>query len=116
MFRPKSNNNTRQAPTDLDQPPLEPILDFDLTRPWPEIYFGQRFGPGLLNKSMKAGYLIIAEIPEIPYPVMIKESRWCDGVLEVLTLEGWRIPDRLFTRRSLKGLTSSGLLMERKQT
>jgi len=106
----------RKAPTEVDDVPLKPIVEFDLRRPYPARYFGQRFGPSLIDKAMKAGFTVVAEIPEIPYPIIITESRWCDTVLEVLTLEGWRIPDRLLTRRSMKGFTTSGLLMEAKET
>jgi len=102
MFRPKSAN-TRQAPTDLDQPPPEPVLDFDLTRPWPEKYFGQRFGPGFLRKVLRSGRYILCEIEGVPEQWSVSDARWEGTVLEVYTLQGWRIADRLWTVETLKG-------------
>lgn len=117
---------TRSTPTDLDEAPdktLKPVLEFDITKAnkygsptWPERWFGQKFGPSLIRKSLASGLCVVAEIKEIPYPVAIKEARWMDGSLEVLTLEGWRLPERLFTRSSMVGFTSSGLLKEEKET
>lgn len=101
---------------DLDDTPLAPILEFDLTRPWPERYFNQRFGPALVRKALASGLIVVAEVADIPYPIAIKEVRWAGEVLEVMTLEGPRIADRLFTRKSMAGFTSSGLLMEKKET
>lgn len=114
------NWSSRQSPTDLDTPPqLEPVLEFDIRRnripgsdSWPQKYFGQRFGPSLINRALKAGLVVVAEIEGYPYPVAIKQARWFGQVLEVITLEGPRIPERLFTRKSLKGFTSSGLMVE----
>lgn len=109
------NWSSRQSPTDLDQnPQLEPVLEFDLTRPWPEKYFGQKFGPSFIRKVIAKGFVVVAEVPDVPYPIAIKEARWNCEVLEVMTLEGPKVPDRLFTRTSMKGFTSSGLLMENK--
>jgi hypothetical protein len=114
------NWSSRQSPTDLDTPPLEPVLEFDIRRnvakpgvtAWPEKYFGQRFGPSLIRKALRAGLVVVAEIEGLPYPIAIKDARWDGEILEVVTLEGPRIPDRLFTRKSLKGFTSSGLLKD----
>jgi len=109
--------SSRQGPGDLDQnPQLEPVLEFDLQRPWPEKYFGQKFGPGFIRKVISKGFVVVAEVPDVPYPIAIKEARWAGEVLEVVTLEGPRVPQRLFTRTSMKGFTSSGLLMEDKVT
>ena len=115
--------NSRQTPTDLDDTPLAPVLEFDYQRSrihgtdsWPPRHYGQKFGPSLIRKALASGLVVAAEIDEIPYPVAIREARWEGSTLEVLTLEGWRIPERLFTRTSVKGLSSSGLLKERKET
>lgn len=119
---PRSYNN-RQTPTDLDDTPLAPVLEFDYQRSrvpgtdsWPARHYGQKFGPSLVRRALASGLVVLAEVSEIPYPVAIKEARWEGPALEVLTLEGWRIPERLFTRVSVKGLTSSGLLKEAKET
>ena len=102
---PRDKYNQRKSPTDLDQPPekLAPLLEFDLTKPWPERYFGQRFGPSLIRKAQAAGYYVMAEIDDAPVPVTVNDARWEGEVLEVLTLEGYRIPQRLFTLTSLRG-------------
>lgn len=108
--------NARQSPGDLDDTPLKPILEFDLRRPWPERYFNQRFGPTLIRKAINGGWMVFAEVADVPYPVAIKEAQWTGDVLKVITLEGPRIAERLFTRKLMKNVTSSGLLMERKET
>lgn len=114
---PRDRWNQRKTPSDLDQPPQRAlVLEFDLRRPWPQTYFGQKFGPAYIRKVINAGWLVFAEVDDIPYPVAIKETRWAGDVLEVITLEGPRVADRLFTRKSMRGVTSSGLLMERKET
>ena len=119
---PRGYNN-RRTPTDLDDTPLAPVLEFDYQRSripgtdsWPPRHFGQKFGPSLIRKALASGLVVVAEVDEIPYPVAIKEARWEGQTLEVLTLEGWRIPERLFTRTSVQRLTSSGLLKESKET
>lgn len=101
----RRRGDTRQSPTDLDQPEekLAPILEFDLTKPWPATYYGSKFGPSLIRKALAAGLYIMAEIDEAPRPVVVSEARWEGEVLEVLTLEGYRIPSRLFTLTSLSG-------------
>jgi len=109
------NWSSRKGPSDLDEPPqLAPVLEFDIRRGdgWPTTYFGQKFGPSLIRKAIASGFIVVAEVPDVPYPIAIKEARWCGEVLEVITLEGPRVPDRLFTRTSMKGFTTSGLLME----
>lgn len=108
--------NSRQSPTDLDDVPVKRVLEFDITRPWPERYFNQRFGPSLVRQALASGLVVVAEVADIPYPIAVKEARWCGDVLEVMTLEGPRIAERLFTRKTMKGFTSSGLLMEEKET
>lgn len=105
------NWSSRQSPSDLDTPPqLEPVLDFDIRRnseygrtTWPEKHFGQKFGPAFINKALKAGKYVLADIEDFPRPVVVQGARWVGPVLEVLTLEGYRIPERVFTLESLKG-------------
>lgn len=111
--------NERQSPTDLDDSPnTVPSYEFDYRRcnesgkpSWPERHGKERFGPSLIRKALASGLMVFAEIDGFPYPVMIKEARWAGQVLEVSTLEGPRIAQRLFTRTSAKGMTSSGLLV-----
>lgn len=115
MFRPRSNSssNARQTPGELDDTPLKPILEFDYSRSqipgtgsWPSVHFGQKFGPSLIRKALKAGLYVMAEIDDAPRPVAVNEARWAGSsgsTLEVLTLEGYRIPSRVWTLTSLKG-------------
>lgn len=120
---PRDKYNSRKTPTDLDDTPLKPILEFDYQRSrvpgtdsWPARHYGIKFGPALVRRALASGLWVVAEVAEIPYPVVIKEARWEGQGLEVLTLEGWRSPDRLFTRTTAVGFTASGLLMEGKET
>jgi len=109
------NWSKRQGPQDFDDTAPEVVhYDFDHRRnttpgsaSWPE-----KFGPASIRKAWAAGLVVYAEIESWPHPVAIKEARWCNQVLEVMTVDGPRIADRLFTRDSVKGLTSSGLLIE----
>ena len=116
MFKPKSNSPTiRRAPTDLDESPapLAPVLEFDYERcndhgrdPWPTHHYGQKFGPSLIRKALKAGLYVMAEIDDAPRPVAVSDAHWAgaaNNVFEVVTAEGARIPTRVFTLRSLKG-------------
>ena len=111
--------NTRQSPTDQDDiTPSEPDYNFDYRRntepgkpSWPERHGKDRFGPALIGKSWKAGLVVVAEIPGFPYHVAVSQAKWSKQVLVVVTLEGERVPDRLYTRRSMKGFDSSGLLI-----
>ena len=84
----------RLSPTDLDLPPtkMEPVLDFELRHPWPERYFGQRFGPAYINKVLKSGRYILCELNDIPEHWPVADARWVGEVLEVYTLQGWRVP------------------------
>jgi hypothetical protein len=113
---PRDKYNSRQGPSDLEDVPLKAVLEFDIQRPWPQRYFNQRFGPALIRKALSSGLLVFAEVPDIPYPIAIKEVRWAGEILEVVTLEGPRIVARLFTRKSMKGVTCSGFLLEKKET
>jgi hypothetical protein len=105
------NWSSRQSPSDLDEPPqLEPVLDFDIQRnneygrdTWPKKYFGQTFGPSLINKAIRAGKYVVADIEGFPRPVVVTGARWVGPVLEVLCAEGYRIPQRIWTLETLKG-------------
>lgn len=115
------NWNDRHSPTDFDNTaPTTPDYTFDYRRDvspgakssWPERHQGEKFGPALIGKAWKAGMIVYAEIDGWPYPVAVQKAQWTANVLEVVTLDGPRIPRRLFTRPNAKGLTSSGLLIE----
>jgi hypothetical protein len=115
---PRDKYNSRQGPSDLEDVPLKAVLEFDIQRPWPQRYFNQRFGPSMVQRALRGGLVVYAEIAEAPYPIAIKEARWVGfgKILEVKTLEGWRVPERLFTRPDVTHLTGSGLLLEKKET
>lgn len=113
------NWNDRRNPTDFDNTaPEAPSLEFDYrhaggAEPWPLKHCGMKFGPSLIKRALASGLLVYAEVENVPYPVMVKEANWDEAnVLHVTTLEGPRIPQRLFTRPDARGLTSSGLLTE----
>lgn len=109
------NWSSRSSPTDLDIPPDKTVsYEFDhrrCTEPgkssWPE-----KFGPSTITKALKSGLIVCAEIEGFPYPVAIKQARWSGQTLEVITLEGPRVAQRIFTRPDAKGLTVGGVLME----
>lgn len=116
------NWSSRQSPTDLDQPPSK-VVDYSFdyrrdTRPgapssWPATHSGVKFGPSFIKKAWQSGLVVVAEIEGFPHPVAAMEVRWAAaGVMEVKTLEGFKVPQRLWTRSNAKGLTSSGLLIE----
>ena len=112
------NWNDRHTPTDFDNSAPQAVsLEFDYTHqggaePWPLRHSGQKFGPSLIRKAWAAGLVVYAEIQDWPYPVAVKEAQWTAGCLEVLTTAGPRIPKRLFTRATVKGLQSTGELIE----
>lgn len=117
----KLNWNARQSPTDLDDSPnITASYEFDYRRSstpgtpsWPERHGKEKFGPAIVKKAWKSGLVVVAEVEGFPHPVAAQEVRWgAAGVLEVKTLEGYRIPLRLYTRASAKGLDSTGLLIE----
>jgi hypothetical protein len=118
---PRLNWQQRQGPQDFDDTaPTATLLDFDYTHaggasPWPEKHGSIKFGPALIRRALASGLLVYAEVENVPYPVMVKETRWESGtgVFQVQTLEKWAIPRRVFTRSDAKGLTASGLLIER---
>lgn len=113
--------NTRQSPTDQDDiTPSEIDYRFDYRRcsepgkpSWPEKHSGQKFGPSFIRKAWKVGLVVVAEVEGFPYPIAVQDMRWgAHGVLEVKTLEGYRVAERIWTRPDARGLTSSGLLIE----
>lgn len=114
------NWSSRQSPTDLDEPPSKVVdYSFDYHRccepgkpSWPEKHSGVRFGPSFIRKAWASGLVVYAEIEGWPYPVAVKEAQWTANCLEVVTTAGPRIPQRLFTRDSVKGLMSTGELIE----
>lgn len=106
------NREQRHSPTDLDESPakLAPVLEFDISRlnqamkdPWPEKYFGQKFGPSLIRKALAAGLYVMAEIEGFPRPVVVSDAKWDGGAFVVVTAEGLQIPERIWTLSSLKG-------------
>jgi len=111
------NWNNRQNPTDFDNTaPTTPDYSFDHRRSsapgvpsWPD-----KFGPSNIRRAWKAGLVVVAEIEGFPHPVAVSEARWTEfgKILEVKTLEGYRVANRIWTRTSAKNLTSSGLLIE----
>lgn len=110
----------RQSPGEFDESaPTEIDYSFDYTRStipgtpsWPEKHSGQKFGPSFIKACWKKGLIVVAEVEGFPRPIAIQEMRWGPhGVLEVKTLEGFRIAERLFTRTSAKGLSSCGELL-----
>ena len=109
---------TRQSPTDLeDAGEIEQSLEFDYTHaggaePWPKTHGRVKFGPSLIRQAWSSGLIVLAEIDGFPSAVAVKEAQWTAGVLEVKTLDGPRIPRRLFTRSDVKGLKSTGEYME----
>lgn len=112
------NFNSRRSPDDFDNTaPQQPSLEFDYTHkggaePWPLTHSGMKFGPSLIARAWKTGLVVYAEVDGFPYPVAVQKAQWTNHCLEVITLDGPRIPRRLFTRTTTKGLTSSGLLIE----
>lgn len=113
--------NERQSPTDLDDSPDVTVdYSFDYTRgtqhgepSWPEKHSGQKFGPSFIGKAWKAGLVVVAEVEGFPHPVAVTESKWvAQGVIAVKVSGSWLIPNRLWTRDTVKGLDSTGLLIE----
>lgn len=112
----------RQSPTDLDDEtptaPAPPEFDYRHkggASPWPERhrFTGIKFGPALIKAAWKTGLVVIAEIDGFDHPVAVTESRWnAAKCFEVKTLEGWRLPLRVRTLVSSKGLRSTGEYIE----
>lgn len=90
---------------DSDQPPVKAVLvlDFDISAPFPEKHNGQRFGPRLIERSLQAGSYVMAELIGITGQFPVSSARWEFDALEVLIINGWRLPERLFTLKTLQG-------------
>lgn len=105
----------RQNPGEFDETaPPAVTYEFDHRRntlpgsdSWPK-----GFGPSTIGKAWRNGLVVVAEIQSYPHPVAVVESRWGKGiagrVLEVRDQGRWHVPDRLYTRTSVKGLSSTG--------
>lgn len=113
--------NERHGPDEFDDTaPSTPDYSFDYRRnttsgssSWPERHGPDRFGPALIGKAWKAGLVVVAEVQGLPHPVAVTESRWgAQGVLQVKVSSCWQIPERIWTRDTVKGLDSTGLLVE----
>lgn len=118
-------NETRHSPTDLDEPDEKPkltreTLQFDYrykggATPWPERHkFSKvKFGPALVKAAWKVGLIVLAEVEGFPNPIAVTETRWnAAKCFEVKTLEGYRLPLRIFTRTNTRGLQSTGEWIE----
>lgn len=116
------NWSSRQSPTDLDDSPNVTVgpPEFDYTHkggatPWPERhkFTGIKFGPALIKAAWKAGLVVIAEVDGFPNPVAVTEARWnAAKCFEVKCQEGWRLPRRIRTLTSTRGLQSTGEYIE----
>lgn len=114
------NWTARQSPGEHDDiAPQEIDHSFDYRRntepsqpSWPEKHSGQKFGPSFIRAAWKKGLVVYAEVTGFPRPLAVQEARWGPhGVLEIKTLEGFRIAERLFTRPDATGLSSCGELL-----
>lgn len=114
----------RQSPGEFDEsgPPPKPTYEFDLRRSaepgtpsWPAKVQGQTFGPSFIGKAWKAGLVVVAEIDGLPHPVAATETKWSNGILVVKCAEGWRPPERIWTRKTVKGLSSCGELLSEEE-
>jgi hypothetical protein len=110
---------SRQNPGEFDTTAPEVVsMEFDYrhaggANPWPEKHCGIKFGPALIKRAWASGLLVFAEVEGFPYPMAAKEARWTKNhVLEIVTLEGLALPTRLFTRKTARGVTVGGLLIE----
>src|SRR5690349_9366655 len=103
-------SSSRHGPDEFDDiVPPAPDYTFDHRRDttpgaqsWPD-----KFGPSNIRKAWKAGLVVVAEIEGFPHPVAVSEARWMAQVLEVKTLEGYRVADRIWTRPDARGLRST---------
>lgn len=116
---PRLNWVNRQGPGEFEvSAPTEVSYEFDYSHQggvegWPTTHCGVKFGPALIKKAWASGLFVFAEVDGYPYPMAVKEAKWCKGnILEVKLSEGPRVATRIFTRRSAKGLTVGGLLIE----
>lgn len=115
----------RQSPGEFDEtaPPPKPTYEFDLRRDtspgakssWPERLQGERFGPTFIGRAWKAGLVVVAKIEGLPHPVAAVETKWSSGILVIKTAEGWRTPERIWTRKTVRGLSSCGELLREEE-
>lgn len=123
MTGSRLNWNARQSPTDMDDTaPVKCDYQFDLHRnttpgsqSWPAKVQGETFGPTFIGKAWKAGLVVVAEIDGLPHPVAATETRWSNGILVVKCQEGWKIPSRIWTRTTVRGLSSCGELLSEEE-
>jgi hypothetical protein len=121
----RHGSETRHSPTDLDEPdekptPTRETLQFDYgykggATPWPERHkFSKvKFGPALVKKAWKSGLVVVAYVEGFPNPVAVTETRWnAANCFEVKCAEGWRLPLRIRTLTSTRGLQSTGEWIE----
>lgn len=119
------SQESRQSPMDLDVPDERPTpskenMQFDYRHrggatPWPERHKFSRvkFGPSLIKTAWKVGLIVLAEVDGFPNPVAVTESRWnAAKCFEVKCQEGWRLPLRIYTRASVRGLSATGEYVE----
>ena len=109
-------SSSRHGPGEYDNSaPEAPDCSFDHRRdvsPGAKSSWPEKFGPANIRKAWKAGLVVVAEIEGFPHPVAVSEARWEGQVLEVKTLEGYRIAKRIWTRPNMRGLQSTGELIE----
>lgn len=121
----RHGSETRHSPTDLDEPderpkPTRETLQFDYrykggATPWPERHkFSKvKFGPALIKKAWKSGLVVVAYVEGFDHPVAVTETRWnAAKCFEVKCAEGWRLPLRIRTLTSTRGLQSTGEWIE----
>lgn len=121
----RSRSETRHSPTDLDEPdekpkPTRETLQFDYrykggATPWPgrHKFSKVKFGPALIKKAWKSGLVVVAYVEGFPNPVAVTETRWnAANCFEVKCAEGWRLPLRIRTLTSTRGLQSTGEWIE----
>ncbi len=93
-----------------DKHPQPSTLEFNISKGiggWPKTYLGQKFGPTLIRKALKSGLYVMAEISEAPVPVVVTDARWIpsvSGAIQIESIYGWRIPSKIYTVASLKGV------------
>lgn len=62
--------------TKQEMPKPEPVLEFDLTKPFPEKVGHRKFSPSLIDHALKAGYFVLARVNEAPVEVAVSKARW----------------------------------------
>lgn len=106
------NWNQRQSPTDMDDTaPTKPSLEFDISSPFPERVNGKRIGPSMITNALKSGLYVLCCIHDIPGIWAVDGARWSNPgegagrkLLEVHTINGYRVAQRIWTPKTLKGI------------